>query len=100
MRQARSQTYFFDCENPLHLAQLENPLLTLESLKGLIVIDEIQLRPELFPVLRVLVDNNCEQRYLVTGSASRNLIRQSSETLAGRIGYHQITPFSLEEVDN
>jgi hypothetical protein len=100
MSQSQDQVHFFDCENPMHLARLENPMLTLEPLSGLTVIDEVQLRPDLFPVLRVLVDNNPRQKYLITGSASRDLIRQSSETLAGRIGYHQITPFSLEEVDD
>lgn len=91
---------FLDCENPFHIARLQNPLLSLEALEGLIVIDEIQLRPDLFPVLRVLVDQNPLQRYLITGSASRDLICQSSETLAGRIGYHNITPFTIEEVDD
>ncbi|CAK6513475.1 ATP-binding protein [Rickettsia helvetica] len=91
-------THFFDCENPLHLARLENPMLTFQELQGLIVIDEVQLRPDLFPVLRVIVDNNKESKFLVTGSASRDLLNQSSETLAGRIGYHQVTPFTLEEV--
>ncbi|WP_410519431.1 ATP-binding protein [Candidatus Phycorickettsia trachydisci] len=100
MKNIDDQVHFFDCENFLHLSQLENPLLTLEPLKGLVVIDEVQLKPDLFGTLRVLVDNNPDQRFLITGSASRDLIHQSSETLAGRIGYHQITPFSLEEVDS
>ncbi|MGX6960514.1 MAG: ATP-binding protein [Rickettsia endosymbiont of Pentastiridius leporinus] len=90
--------HFFDCENHLHLARLENPMLTFQELQGLVVIDEVQLRPDLFPVLRVIVDNNKESKFLVTGSASRDLLNQSSETLAGRIGYHQVTPFSFEEV--
>ena len=98
VNQIHDQVHFFDCENPLHIARLENPLLTLGSLNGLIVIDEVQLRPDLFSVLRVLVDENPNQKFLITGSASRDLLQQSSETLAGRIGYHQITPFSLEEV--
>ncbi|WP_332094805.1 ATP-binding protein [Rickettsia asiatica] len=72
--------------------------LLFKNLQGLIVIDEVQLRPDLFPVLRVIVDNNKESKFLVTGSASRDLLNQSSETLAGRIGYHQVTPFTLEEV--
>lgn len=92
--------HFFDCENPLHIARLENPMLSLQGLKGLVVIDEVQLRPDLFPVLRVLVDEDPEYKFLITGSASRDLLRQSSESLAGRIGYHQITPFTLEEVDD
>lgn len=73
-------------------------MLTLSELDGLIVIDEIQLRPDLFPVIRVIVDENKSVKFLITGSASRDLIRQSSETLAGLIGYHQITPFNMQEV--
>jgi predicted AAA+ superfamily ATPase len=90
---------FFDLENPLDLARLENPMLTLGKLTHhLIVIDEIQRRPDLFPILRVLVDANEQQRkFLILGSASRDLIRQSSESLAGRIGYLELTPFSLSE---
>src|SRR6202008_4640187 len=62
-------------------------------------IDEIQRRPDLFPILRVLADatDKPKRRFLVLGSASRDLISQSSESLAGRIGYIEITPFSLEE---
>lgn len=90
----------FDLENPLDLAKLENPMLVLSKPEsGLIVIDEIQLRPNLFPVLRVLIDETKERKFLILGSASRDLIRQSSETLAGRIGYIELMPFSLEEVD-
>lgn len=89
--------YRFDLEDPNHLAQLENPKLALSGLKGLIIIDEIQLRPDLFPFLRVLVDEKPDCRYLILGSASRDLIRQSSETLAGRIGYIEVTPFQLTE---
>lgn len=92
------EVQFFDLENPLDLARLENPMLTLSnSSNQLIVIDEIQLRPELFPILRVLVDNHKKRKFLILGSASRDLIRQSSETLAGRIGYIEVMPFSLEE---
>jgi hypothetical protein len=73
----------------------------LEELKGLIIIDEIQRVPDLFPILRVLVDQNkATQRYLILGSASRDLIQQSSETLAGRINYLELTPFGIEEVSD
>lgn len=89
--------HFFDLEDPLDLAKLETPKLTLEPLEGLIVLDEIQRRPELFPILRVLVDKSNKQ-FLVLGSASQELIRQASETLAGRIRYIEMTPFSLNEV--
>jgi len=97
----KEEIAFFDMENPLDLSRLENPMLALSKLSHhLVIIDEIQLRPELFPILRVLVDQNKKQRFLILGSASRDLIRQSSETLAGRIGYIEIMPFSLEETDN
>jgi len=90
---------YFDLEDPLDLARLSNPKLALESLSGLVVIDEIQRSPELFPVLRVLVDRpNNTARFLILGSASRDLIQQSSETLAGRISYLEVTPFTLREV--
>ncbi len=92
--------HYFDCENPIHLARLENPLFTFQNLEGLIIIDEVQLRPELFSVLRVIVDEDPTKKFLITGSASRDLIHQSSQTLAGRIGYHQITPFSIDEIDD
>lgn len=93
------QVHFFDLEDPVALARLENPKLALESLEGLVVIDEIQRRPDLFPVLRVLLDRpRRKSRFLILGSASRELIRQSSETLAGRISYLEMSPFSLKEV--
>lgn len=92
-------TQFFDLENPIDLLRLENPMIALTQIKAnLIIIDEIQRLPNLFPILRVLVDrkgNN--KKFLILGSASRDLIRQSSETLAGRIGYIELPPFSLAE---
>lgn len=91
-------SYHFDLEDPIDLARLENPKLTLENLTGLVIIDEIQRRPELFPYLRVLADKNPKIKLLILGSASRDLIHQSSETLAGRIQYIYMTPFTLDEV--
>ena len=88
----------FDLENPRDAARLETPQLALEELEGLIAIDEIQRAPELFPLLRYLVDTYPKQRYVILGSASRDLIQQSSESLAGRIGYHYLSGFSLPEV--
>lgn len=89
---------YFDLEDNEHLARLTNPKLALQGLTGLILIDEIQRVPELFPTLRVLVDRaNNQQRYLILGSASRELLRQSSESLAGRISYLELTPFTLQE---
>ena len=76
---------YFDLEDPVHLDRLENPKLALEGLRGLVVIDEIQRRPDLFRVLRVLADRpKTPARFLILGSASRDLIRQGSESLAGR----------------
>jgi uncharacterized protein len=90
----------FDLEDPTHLARLDSPMLALESLQGLVVIDEVQRSPGLFEVLRVLVDRRDNPvRFLVLGSASRDLLRQSSETLAGRIGYIELAPFSVHEVE-
>ena len=81
--------HLFDLENPRDMARLETPQLALEDLTGLIVIDEIQRLPDLFPLLRHLVDTIPDQKYLILGSASRQLLRQGSESLAGRIGlYH------------
>jgi uncharacterized protein len=89
----------FDLENPRHLSRLDDPMFALEGLRGLVVLDEIQLRPELFPVLRVLADRpGAPARFLVLGSASPELLRQSSESLAGRIAYHELEGFSLDEV--
>lgn len=95
-----SPVTFFDCENPQDLQQLHDPLLSLEDVKGLVVIDEIQRRPEFFPVLRVLVDRSPKTKFLILGSASRDLIRQSSESLAGRISYLEIGGFSLGDFDS
>lgn len=93
-----SNVHFFDLENPVDLARLESPMLALSNLEcELIIIDEIQRRPDLFPVLRVLADQKPHQKFLILGSASRDLLQQSSETLAGRIGYLELTPFSLAE---
>jgi len=90
---------YFDLEDPAHLERLENPKLALSGLRGLVVIDEIQRRPDLFPVLRVLADRpETPAQFLILGSASRDLIRQGSETLAGRIGFVAVTPFTLSEV--
>lgn len=90
---------FFDLENPNDLAKLNEPMLALEPLRGLVVLDEIQRRPEMFPVLRVLADRPGEPTtFLVSGNASPELLRQSSETLAGRIAFHELGGFVLEEV--
>jgi len=89
----------FDLENPQDLARLSDPMLALAPLRGLVVLDEIQRRAEIFPVLRVLVDRpENEARFLVLGSASPELLRQSSESLAGRIFHYALDGFNLREV--
>lgn len=89
----------FDLEDPADLARLEDPRLALAGLKGLVVLDEIQRRPELFPVLRVLADRRPRPaRFLVLGSASPDLLRQSSESLAGRITYYLLPGLAPSEV--
>ncbi len=90
--------HYFDLENPRDLARLEQPQLALEALQGVVVIDEIQRKPELFPLLRYLVDARPDRKFLILGSASRDLIRQGSESLAGRIGYCELGGFRLEDV--
>jgi len=96
---ARGEVSYFDLEDPADLARLDTPKLALEDLRGLVVIDGIQRRPGLFPVLRVLVDRpRNAAKFLVLGSASPELLRHSSESLAGRITYLEITPFSAIEV--
>ena len=84
--------HYFDLEDYTDLAKLTNPKLVLDGLEGLVIIDEIQRRPDLFPYLRVVVDKK-PLKFLILGSASQELIRQSSETLAGRIAYIDVTPF-------
>jgi predicted AAA+ superfamily ATPase len=96
-RQIHSEHYF-DLENPADLATLENPQLALGRLRGLVVIDEVQRRPELFALLRVLADEPVERKFLILGSASGELVRQSSESLAGRIGYHYLGGLRLWDV--
>jgi len=99
IEKSRGPSSFFDLENPEDIARLRDPMLALKGLKGIVVIDEIQMHPDLFPVLRVLADRSrTPARFLVLGSASPELLRQSSETLAGRIHYHELGGFSIDEV--
>lgn len=95
----RRTVSYYDLENPEDLARLSDPMLALKGSKGLVIIDEIQRYPDLFSVLRVLVDRpKLPARFLILGSASPGLLRQSAETLAGRIFYHQLEGFSLDEI--
>ena len=92
---------FFDLEDPADEAALANPMLALADKRGLVIIDEVQRRPELFPVLRVLVDKpDNTARFLLLGSASPALVRGVSETLAGRTSFVDMQGFSLDEVGN
>ncbi len=91
--------HLFDLEDPSDQARLSEPMLALQRLDGLVVIDEAQLRPELFPVLRVLVDRpTCPARFLLLGSASPTLVRGVSESLAGRVAALELGGFELSEV--
>ncbi|MBI4879610.1 MAG: ATP-binding protein [Planctomycetes bacterium] len=95
----RAERNYFDLEDPTDLGRLEAPKLALERLEGIVVVDEVQRSPDLFPLLRTLVDRpHNPARFLILGSASRDLIRQSSETLAGRVSFIEIHPFSGVEV--
>ncbi|HMI82646.1 MAG TPA: ATP-binding protein [Polyangiaceae bacterium] len=95
----KGETTFFDLEDLGDRARLADPMLALRALRGLVVIDEIHHVPQLFGSLRVLADRpRRPARFLVLGSASPELLRQSAESLAGRIAYHELTPFSLLEV--
>ena len=99
IRESASPVSYFDLENPADQARLGDPMLGLKDLRGLVVIDEIQRLPEIFPILRVLGDRRpLKTRFLILGSASPELIQRSSESLAGRIAYHELTGFSLPEV--
>jgi len=90
---------YFDLEDPASLARLDEPMTALRPLRDLVVIDEIQRRPDLYPVLRVLVDREAPPaRFLILGSASGDLMRQSSESLAGRMERVEIGGFTLSEL--
>jgi predicted AAA+ superfamily ATPase len=98
-RWRRREVTVFDLEESSDRARLEDPMLALKELKGLVVLDEIQRLPEVFPTLRVLADRpRRHAKFLVLGSASPELLKQSSESLAGRIIYHELKGFSLEEI--
>lgn len=91
--------HVFDLEDPSDRRSLENPMTTLGPLAGLVVIDEAQLQPELYPILRVLADRRPNPaRFLLTGSASPELVRGTSESLAGRVGFVEMGGFDLGEV--
>ena len=91
--------HFFDLESPSDLARLAQPELVLRPLQGLMILDEVQRRPDLFPLLRVLADRpDIPARFLILGSASPELMKASSESLAGRVSFIDVTGFSLAEL--
>ena len=95
----REHTTYFDLENPVDVRRLSAPMRTLEPLSGLVVIDEVQRQPALFELLRVLVDRPQNQaRFLLLGSASPLLVKDVSESLAGRTGFVDLSGFNLREV--
>jgi len=95
---AKRKTEYFDLESPADFARLSQPMTALEPLRGWVVIDEAQLRPELFPVLRILADRRpLPARFLVLGSASPELVRGISESLAGRVALLWMAGFDLAE---
>ncbi len=90
---------YFDLENPIDLRRLAEPMTALAPLRGLVVIDEIHRRPDLFPVLRVLADRTpVRARFLLLGSASMSLLKQTSESLAGRAAIVPMSGFGIDEV--
>ena len=96
--ESKAHTYL-DLENPSDLSVLAEPMSALDRFEGLVVLDEVQRRPELFPTLRVLADRRpLPARFLVLGSASPELLRQTSETLAGRIAFIDMEGFTLAEL--
>ncbi len=96
----RESVNYFDLEDPVDLARLSEPMLALGPLRGVVVIDEVQRHPELFPVLRVLADREDRPAtFLVLGSASPEALRQSSESLAGRIEILELPGLGAADLD-
>ena len=98
--QEQEKCHFFDLENPIDLAKLDNPLINLQDLDGYVIIDEVQRLPELFPILRVLADRNeSNTKFILLGSASPLLIKNSSETLAGRVSFMELRGFGVKSFE-
>jgi predicted AAA+ superfamily ATPase len=96
---AQESSTFFDLENPIDVQRLSAPMQALKDLSGLVIIDEVQRKPELLELLRVLVDRSSQNtRFLLLGSASPHLVKGVSESLAGRIGFVDLAGFQLWEV--
>lgn len=101
-QQLKQKVVYIDLENPRDELKMSDPLLFFESnMDKCIIIDEVQRRKELFPILRSVIDSDRRPaRFILLGSASPDLIRDSSESLAGRIFYKELTPFNILEVKN
>lgn len=100
VQQLDSDVHYFDLESTEDLARLSDTMLTLSPLNGLIILDEIQRRPETFPTLRVLADRHPSQvEFLILGSATLSLLKQSSESLAGRVAYYELQGLTMSEVN-
>ena len=97
LAQSLEAEHFFDLEDPRSLVRLDEPQTALEGLTGTVVIDEVQRKPDLFPLLRVLADRQQATRYLLLGSASPDLVKEVSESLAGRVAYHDLGPLAVDE---
>ncbi|MCY4137138.1 MAG: ATP-binding protein [Rhodobacteraceae bacterium] len=97
LAQSLKAEHVFDLEDPRSLARLDEPQTALEGLNGTVVIDEVQRKPDLFPLLRVLADRQPATRYLLLGSASPDLVKEISESLAGRVAYHDLGPLAVDE---
>lgn len=94
----KNPSTFFDLENPVDVARLTAPMSVLENIKALVIIDEIQRKPELFELLRVLADRaDNPAKFLILGSASPDMVKGASESLAGRIGFTDLSGFNLWE---
>lgn len=100
LKEIDKETILLDLENPKDLAKLTDPMLFFENNQDkCIIIDEVQIKKELFPIIRAAIDQKREpSRFILLGSASPELIRDSSESLAGRIYYKELTPFHFEEI--
>ena len=99
MMAEREPYTYFDLENPVDARRLSAPMTALEGLSGVVVIDEVQRRPDFFELLRVLVDRpRNPARFLLLGSASPYMVKGISESLAGRIGFVDLSGFDLQEV--
>lgn len=102
MTESLKESIYVDLENPADQAMLSDPILFFnQNQEKCVVLDEVQRMPELFPILRSMVDQyRTNSRFIILGSASPELIRDSSESLAGRIMYEELAPFSLPEVNH